>query len=119
MDLNAPLIKDPQGCITKYSLGVPQGVSTSAVLGMIVLEELKVFSIEEVLYNGYADEGVLFSDCADPHTRLENRIANTRLSLKKPKFLDRFDNNLPIKQAFTASNISKQGRFCISEVVLI
>ena len=86
MKLNSPLVKKASGVTVPSTSGVPQGVSTSAILGMAVLELLGVYKIEDSLYVGYADDGILGSNkISDLKGALEEKIYGSGISLKESK----------------------------------
>ena len=78
MKLNSPDMLTG-GSRTKRTAGVPQGVSTSALLGMLVLELLGVYDLET--YVGYADDGVVGSNSMTG-VELEKELANRLVSLE-------------------------------------
>jgi len=86
MKLNSPLVKKLSGEVVSLSCGVPQGVSTSAILGIAVLELLGVYRMKEIAYVGYADDGILGSNSVvDLKEALESKIRGTGISLKERK----------------------------------
>lgn len=86
LKLSDPTVITPQGKKIKRGLGVPQGVAISAMLGMIVLEYLKVYSMSGVEYIGYADDGMVGSDSdTDPIQKLKDKLAGTGLELNEEK----------------------------------
>jgi len=76
-----------RGVYAKTIKGVPQGGNTSAILGILVLEKLKVYSIPGVKYIGYADDGLLGMD--DPKLldlfklRLNSSMSGVKLKPEK------------------------------------
>lgn len=44
-----------------YYRGVVQGSNIAAYLGLLVLENMKVYDLEQGTYVGYADDGLIFS----------------------------------------------------------
>src|SRR4051794_5191562 len=75
MILNNPWIRE-NGKSTRINVGVGQGLASSAILGIIVLELLEVYSIKDIIYLGYADDGLLGSnnDSLDLLAELESSI---------------------------------------------
>src|SRR6266566_2007815 len=63
--------------------GVSQGINTSAILGMIVLEYLEVYSVGK--YIGYADDGLILSNNKDSKSQLEKKLRKSGVSLKEEK----------------------------------
>lgn len=60
-----------------YYRGVIQGSNIAALLGLIVLEDLKVYYLSKGKYVGYADDGILYGD--DP------KVMDEWLSKLKPE----------------------------------
>lgn len=73
--LNNPWVRE-NGKSTRQNVGVGQGLATSAILGIIVLELLEVYSIKDIIYLGYADDGLLGSnnDSLDLLRELEKKL---------------------------------------------
>jgi len=73
--------------------GVPQGANTSAILGMICLEYLKVYEIPDSIYIGYADDGVILSKskkCLDElRERLNTVESGIQLKIEKTGWVRR------------------------------
>jgi Reverse transcriptase (RNA-dependent DNA polymerase) len=86
MKLNNPTIWKTDNSKVKLGRGVPQGVSTYALLGMMVLENLKVYKIRGVNYTGFADDGLILSNKADLVERLKERLDSSRTGIEiKPE----------------------------------
>jgi hypothetical protein len=90
IELNNPWIQDAEAeldaqgnpTVYKRNNGVPQGVAIAAILGILCLEELKVYEIPG--YVGYADDGVICSD-HNPLPELQSRLAGSGIELKPAK----------------------------------
>lgn len=85
--LSNPTVKTAKGNSLKRNIGVPQGVATSAILGMVVLEFVGVYRIPGVEYIGFADDGVVGSEEAnvDPGKKLEECLEGSGLELNLEK----------------------------------
>jgi Reverse transcriptase (RNA-dependent DNA polymerase) len=113
MRLNSPSVLKPSGEIIALSRGVPQGVSTSAILGIAVLERLGVYRMKDIEYVGYADDGILGSNrISDLKGALEVAIAGSGISLKerKCKYL-KIDGNWVAPLKFVGCELSRNKIF--------
>jgi hypothetical protein len=54
--------------------GVPQGANTSALLGILALEYLKVYDLKDAMYIGYADDGVILTNSMESLKELELKL---------------------------------------------
>lgn len=81
VDPNDPMrryVHDPKWKYHHFWKGVVQGMNLAGLCGLAVLEDRKVYSIENTEYIGFADDGVIFSD--------------------NPNFLDEFKERLGTKE---------------------
>jgi len=94
--------------------GVPQGANTSAILGMICLENLKVYDLKESLYIGYADDGVILSQSKRCFEELKERLDSSwsgiQIKLEKTSWVRRSNKWIkPLK--FLGCEWSEKGFF--------
>jgi len=70
-----------------FSKGVVQGMNTAALLGLVVLEALKVYDVKDGKYIGYADDGIIM--CNDPEEidrfRMKLRTFESGVRIKAEK----------------------------------
>lgn len=70
-------VKDEGVGMRYQEVGVPQGLNTSSLLGMIALEASGVYRIPGVTYIGYADDGILASDEPNADKKLKAQLDST------------------------------------------
>lgn len=81
--LNNPWVEGERDKPYKSGVGVPMGVATSAILGMIALEALRVYS-RSFMYVGYADDGIIAAD-TDPVPEFMKMMEGTGIRVKPAK----------------------------------
>lgn len=74
MLLNNPLVETTSGKMLRRGKGVPQGVATSAILGMLVLEYLNVYDLGDDTYIGFADDGIAGGCSPDLDLKLKAKL---------------------------------------------
>ncbi|RUS23434.1 hypothetical protein BC937DRAFT_88902 [Endogone sp. FLAS-F59071] len=73
--INNPKVKPASGGkAVRRGIGVPQGVATSAIIGMLVLEYLKIYNIKDATYIGFADDGIVGGRDPLLAERLKNKL---------------------------------------------
>lgn len=74
MKLNDPKVRTIEGKTIRRGKGVPQGVAFSAILGMLVLEYLGVYNLENGTYVGFADDGIIGGNSPDSVKELKQKL---------------------------------------------
>lgn len=74
MALNNPRVKSTSGEVKRRNVGVAQGVAFSALLGMLVLEWMKVYDLKGGTYIGFADDGIVGGNSPDLDKQLEAKL---------------------------------------------
>lgn len=74
MKLNDPRVITVEGKTIRRGKGVPQGVATSAILGMMVLEYLKIYNLKNGTYVGFADDGIIGGNSPESVNELKEKL---------------------------------------------
>lgn len=94
MNLNNPIIIRAEGLKGQNHRGVPQGVSTSALFGMMVLESMNVYNLDQSTYLGYADDGLIASDLNPDlqqrlHEAIQSPLSGVSIKQRKSRYVKR------------------------------
>lgn len=77
-----PLTYQEQGRETTLEVGILQGMPTSPLISLFILNHIGAYHSPMYTYLGYADDGLLFGDNPEIKKILENKVAAAGLTLK-------------------------------------